>query len=185
MWPEIPRLSGLPSCEQWEWWIGGGRLPAGTHSRGWSELLSLLFNGLWNEIRDDSSWSETEKGRYLRAACGVLSYVEACGLIGADELLNRQLLFSLGLARSGFSFPGKGYDPEDAVRRIMAVLTPERIEECERLSPEWTKLSTPEIARLHRVKQLVKVAGQLREYVSVPELRAVVSRWEPLYPRLP
>lgn len=81
--------------------------------------------------------------------------------------------------------PGKGYAPEDAVRRIMGVLTPERIDECERLSPKWTKLSTPEISRLHRAKVLIKLAGQVREHLSDPELRAVVAGWESLYPRLP
>ncbi|MER6762925.1 MULTISPECIES: hypothetical protein [Amycolatopsis] len=184
-WPEIPRLVRLSLRERFEWWIGGGRLPDGTHPRGWSELLSLLFSGLWREINEGQAWSEAEKDRYLRAACDVLSYVEEHGLIEEDELLNRQLMLSTGLAKSEFSFTGKGYDAEDAIRRIMAVLTPERIDECERLSPGWTKLSTPEIARLHRVKQLIKIAGEMRDHLVDPEMRAVVLRWEPLYPRLP
>ncbi|MGW7537279.1 hypothetical protein [Amycolatopsis sp. NPDC054798] len=188
-WPVLEPVAGMSHRDRFAWWIGGGQLPEGLNRDGWSEFLRLLFNGLRAELgpdgRDDPQWSEAEKERYLRVACDVLSFVEACELIRADEVLNQQLFLSIWLVEFGFSLPDKGYGPEDAIRRIRAVLTPERIDECERLSPEWTKLSTPEIGRLHRAKVLIKLAGGFREHLADPEMRAAVVRWEALYPRLP
>ncbi|ATY10598.1 hypothetical protein CU254_09080 [Amycolatopsis sp. AA4] len=188
-WPVLEPVAGMSHRERFAWWIGGGQLPEGLNRDGWSEFLRLLLNGLRAELgpdgTDDPPWSEAEKELYLRTACDVLSFVETCEVIGADRVLDRQLFLSIWLVEFGFSLPDKRYGPEDAVRRIMAVVTPERIDECARLSPEWTKRSTPEIARMHRVKQLIKIAGVLREYLADPEMRAVVARWEVLYPRLP
>ncbi|MGW4400712.1 hypothetical protein ACWEHA_35925 [Amycolatopsis nivea] len=189
MWPGLEPLTGMPLRERFEWWIGGGRLPDGTHPRGWNALVEMLVPGLASALNSPDSCepalSAAEKERYLRAVGDLYSYLEEHALIDADDLLNRRLLLASIIGESGISLPGSGCEPDDAIQRIIAVLTPERIEESVRLSPGWTTLSTPEIARLHRVRQLVRIAVGLRDYLSDPEVRALVSRWEPLDQVLP
>lgn len=187
MWPEIRRLSGLPWRERFEWWIGGGRLPAGTHPRGWDSLTEMLVPPLAAALDPVSgpALPAAEKERYLRAVGDLYSYREQHELIEDDDLLMRRLLLARLIGEAGVSLPGSGYEPDDAIRLILAVLTPERIEESVRLSPVWTTLPTPEIARLRRVKHLIRIAADLRDHLSDPEARAAVSRWEPLYEVLP
>ncbi|MFD2473830.1 hypothetical protein [Amycolatopsis silviterrae] len=189
MWPELEPLDGLPLRERFEWWIGGGRLPAGSGPGLWNALVQLLVPGLIAALESpeqgEPALTETEKKRYLGAVGDLYSYLEDHALIAEDDVLNRRLLLSLAMGEHAVSLPGSGYSPDEAVQRIVAVLTPERVAECERLAPVWTTLPKPEIARLHRAKQLVRIAVDLRDYVTDPEAVAAVSRWEPLYSVLP
>lgn len=186
MWPGMEPLAGLSWQERFEWWIGAGRLPDGTHPRGWNSLLGMLVPSLASALSfGEPALSAAEKERYLRAVGDLYSYLEDHDLIEADDLLNRRLQLALMIGESGISLPGSGCEPDDAIQRVIAILTPERIDESVRLSPGWKTLSTPEIARLHRVRQLVRVAVGLRDHLSDPEVRALVSRWEPLDRVLP
>ncbi|WP_086847119.1 hypothetical protein [Amycolatopsis kentuckyensis] len=183
------RLDAMPLRDRFEWWLAGGRPADDAGPNVWLGVVQLLTMPLVRELRHPEPSGErlsaAEFDRFLGAVDEVFSVLERRQLMDAHEVLTRRLALAAALAESGLSLPDSPFAADRVVRSVIAVVTPERLAEAERLSPIWTTLERAEILRLRHLKQLIRLALDLRTHLTDPDAAATVSRWEPVCSTLP
>lgn len=185
----LRRLDSTPLRERFEWWLAGGRLADDAGPNTWLGVVQLLTMPLVRELRHPEPAGErlsaAEFERYLRAVDELLSFLERRQLMDAPEALTRRLTLAAALAVSGISLPDSPFAADRVVRQVIAVVTPDRLAEAERLSPVWTTLDRAEILRLRRLKHLLRLALDLREHLTDRDTAATVASWQPVFSALP
>jgi hypothetical protein len=185
----LKRLDSVPWRERFEWWLSGGRPADDAGPNTWLGVVQLLTMPLVRELRQPGPAGErlspAELDRFLRAADELFSFLEQRSLMDAQEVLTRRLALAAALAESGVSLPDSPFAADRVVRSVIAVVTPERLAEAERLSPVWTTLERAEILRLRHLKQLIRLALDLREHLTGSDAAATVSGWQPTWSALP
>jgi hypothetical protein len=185
----LRRLDGTPLRERFEWWLAGGRPADDAGPNEWLGVVQALTMPLVGELRHPEPAGErlsaAELDRFLRAVDELFSFLEQRSLMDAHEVLTRRLALAAALAESGVSLPDSPFAADRVVRSVIAVVTPERLAEADRLSPVRTTLERTEMLRLRHLKQLIRLALDLREHLTDTETAATVSSWQPVWSALP
>ncbi|MEV6877765.1 hypothetical protein [Amycolatopsis sp. NPDC051128] len=186
---DVADLDPLSLRERFGWWEAGGRLPDGAGESAWLGVVQALTMSLARELRypeeavEDLSTAEFD--RFLRLADEVLSFLGERELMGGHEVLTRRLGLTFALAASALQLPESPLAADRVVRQVIAVVTPERLAEAERLSPGWTRLDRAEILRLRHLKHLIRLALDLRGHLTDRDAAAIVSSWHSILSLLP
>ncbi|KDN20897.1 hypothetical protein [Amycolatopsis rifamycinica] len=186
---DVADLNPLPLRERFAWWQAGGRLPEGAGESAWLGVVQALTMPLVRELRypEDAveDLSAAEADRFLRAADELLAFLEERELMSGHEVLTRRLGLAFALAASGLPLPESPLAADRVVRQVAGVVTPDRLAEAERLGPRRPELERAEVLRLRHLKQLIRLALDLREHLTDRELAATVSGWRPVLSVLP
>jgi hypothetical protein len=185
----VEDLDALPLRERFGWWQAGGRLPAGAGESEWLGVVQALTMPLVRELRHPGDSADpltaAESDRFLQAADEMLSFLGERQLMSRHEVLTRRLNLASALAESGIPLPNSPVAADRVVRQVIAEVTPDRLAEAGRLGPVWKTLGNAEILRLRHLKQLIRLALDLREHLDDGGSAATVSSWQPVYSVLP
>jgi hypothetical protein len=186
---DVRDLDLLSLRERFAWWEAGGRLPVDAGEGPWLGVVQSLTMPLVRELRYREAPTEqlsvAEFERFLQVTDEVFSFLEERQLMSRHEVLTRRLILASALSGSGISLPDSPFTADRAVRQVIAVVTSARLAEASRLGPVWTTLEKAEILRLRHLKQLIRLAFDLREDLGDKEAAATVSSWLPAYSVLP